>query len=67
MDIKLFKELAGDIDEYSISDIEALEIMTPDEVEEILRDTEKAGGNHSDWDVLRLCFTCKYLFKEMEG
>ena len=60
MDIKLFKALANDYTKYNLGEIEEIEIMTLDEVNSLLTEMERETGNHSDWDVIRVIFTCKY-------
>lgn len=59
MDTKLFKMLAGDYNDYNLDEVEEMEIMTIDEVNNLQRILEKDSGDYTNWDLLRLCFTCK--------
>lgn len=62
MNIVLFKELVGDYNSYNLDEIAEMQLLTLEEVDKMQREIEIDSGNLSDWDHLRLCFTCKYLY-----
>lgn len=61
METSLFKKLAGDYTKYNLDEIEDMELLTPAQVELLQRQLEDDTGDYSNWDLLKLCFTCKAL------
>lgn len=59
MDNKLFKTLASDYNQYNLDEIEEMEIMTLEEVGNLQGKLELGNDSYNNWDLLRLCFTCK--------
>ena len=59
MDIKEFKNLTKNINEYSADEVDMFNFMTDEELEQYQYDLDCDTGNLSNWDDVRAFYTLK--------
>ena len=67
MEIKEFKKLAINLDNFTAKEVDEFELMDIEELEEYQNELERDSGNYSNWDHIRALFTMKSKMLDFLG
>jgi hypothetical protein len=65
MEIKEFKKLAIDLDEFTANEVDNLEFMNAEELDDYQIEIERDTGNTSNWDDIRAILTFRHKINEL--
>lgn len=64
MELELAKKIIPNINNWSLKEIEELELLSKEEIEYFLHEFEEDSGDYSNWDCMRMSVTCLYYMQK---